>query len=131
MLGSHYRFQAKNATGQTITASSITVRTRRDKYGSDGSLTLEATEATVLSSGSTLANAAFLSGTTVDNTTDKWLGGTFIFAVTAPASAAGDVTLWLQHSTDGGTTWPDDGTGIQVANLTFATSGTKRAEFLL
>jgi hypothetical protein len=131
MLGPTYRFLVKNATGQTLASGAVTIKAIREKFASDGSLTLEGTEATVFSLGSTLATGAFAVGTTQDNTTNKYLGGTFTYTITAPASAAGDVTIWLQHSTNGGTNFPDNGKGIQVASETFTTSGTVNGEFRL
>lgn len=129
-LGHAYRFVVENKTGQTLAANAVKVYGRRWKFATDGALTLEAGEATLMDNGSTIGTGAFASGTTVDNSTDKYLGGDFIFSVTAPASSNGDVVLYLQRSTDGGTRWPDDANyAKRVQILNFTTSGTKSRNF--
>lgn len=127
MLGPTYRFTAYNATGQTIAANAITIKPRRWKYGTDGSLTDEASgTADVLAQSATLANASYKTGTTQDNTALKYIGGQFEITVTAPASSNGKVEIYCERSVDGGTTWPDNGRGEWVATFNFTTSGTKR-----
>jgi hypothetical protein len=133
MLAPTFRFTVKNECGQTIAASSITVKVRRKKKATDGSTTYESSAATVVSSGSTLANNNYLTGTTQDNTTDKYDEIDVEFKVTAPASANGNVILYFEVSVDGGTTWTSDGTnpslGAIVCVLNFTTSGTKTRTF--
>lgn len=85
----------------------------------------ESSEASIDTSGSTVTNGSYFSGTTQDNSTSAYLGGTFKFSVTAPTSASGTVTVYLQQSTDGGTTWPDNGGGQVVKVFAFTTSGTQ------
>lgn len=127
MLGATYRFTLHNACGQTLAANAVTVKPRRWKYGTDGSLTDEASgTADVLAQTATVANAAYKVGTTQDNTTNKYIGGFFEITVTAPTSAAGNVTLRIERSVDGGTTWPDNGQGVEVKTFTFTAAGTKR-----
>jgi hypothetical protein len=128
MLPRNYKFAAQNACGQTIAISGVIVHMRRWKRASDGSITFEAGEATVLENTGTLAHPAYVDGTAQDNSTDKWEGGTVEFVVTAPASAAGPVTLLFKRSTDG-TDFDDDTTALEVDRLTFTTSGTKRLTF--
>ena len=128
-LGATYRFTVLNDTGQTIAGSSILLFARRVKLDSSGALVIETAEATILSSGATLAQAAYLSGTTQDNTTLRWQGGDFHFKVTAPASSDGNVILFFERSTDGGSTWDTNGLGQIVAVLNFTTSGTKTKPF--
>jgi hypothetical protein len=125
-----YRFKVLNGCGQTIAINSIFLYARRTKVGSDGFLSFESSEATLLSSGSTLSSGSYLAGTTQDNSSNKYLGGDFSFVVTAPASASGDVTLYFERSTDG-TNFDDAGLGDVVAILNFTTSGTKRISFSL
>lgn len=134
MLGPTYRFRLLNSTGQSLAQNSVTLKTIREKFTSAGALSLEGSEASLAFA--TLAAGVLTTGSydataTQDNTTNLYLGGTFVWTVTAPASSNGNVTVWLQHSTDGGTTWPDDGEGIQMPLLNFTTSGTKRKEFRL
>ncbi len=132
-LPRNYRFKIQNALGQTITQDNgITVKARRVKLDSNGALSFESSEATILDNGTTDVTASsYFAGTAQDNSTDKWLGGDFEFTVTAPVSSSGDVRLFLERSTDGGTDWDDDGLGQIVAVLTFTTSGTKRRTFSL
>lgn len=132
-LPRNYRFKIQNATGQTITQDNgITVRARRVKLDSNGALSFEGSEATILDNGTTDVTAnSYFAGTAQDNSTDKWLGGDFEFVVTAPVSSNGDVRLFFERSTDGGTDFDDDGLGQVVAVLTFTTSGTKRRTFSL
>lgn len=131
VLGPTYRFVVLNSTTQTIATNSLFVKTKRYNRNSSNTLVYEGSEATVLSSGSTLANATYLAGTTQDNTSLKWEGGDFTFTVTAPASSNGNVTLFFGVSTDGGTTWDTNGVGQIVATLNFTTSGTKSKTFRL
>lgn len=131
VLGPTYRFTLRNQTGQTIATNSLFVRTKRYNRNSSNALVFEGSEATILSSGSTLANDAYLTGTTQDNTTLKWEGGSFSLTVTAPASANGNVTLYFERSTDGGSTWDTNGLGQITAVLNFTTSGTKTKTFSL
>ena len=128
MLGPTYRFTIQNTTGQTLAANAVTVKPRRWKYGTDGSLADEASGvADVLAQTATLANAAFKAGNTQDNLTNKYIGGFFEFTATAPVSSLGNVDLYLERSVDGGTTWPDNGIGTGwVATLNFTAAGTKR-----
>ena len=131
ILPKNYRFKVLNALGQTISAGNITVKCIRFNIDSTGAVVYEGSEATVLSNAGTLATATYLAGTAQDNSTTKWLGGDFTFKVVAPASSSGPVTLFLERSSDGGTTFDDDGLGIPVARLDFTTSGTKVVTFSL
>ena len=127
MLGPTYRFTIYNSTGQTLAANAVTIKPRRWKYGTDGSLTDEASgTAEILAQTATVVNAAYKVGTTQVNTTDKYIGGFFEITVTAPASSNGDVTVYCERSVDAGTTFPDNGQGVWVKGFNFTTSGTKR-----
>jgi hypothetical protein len=124
-----YRFTVKNETGQTIAANSIFVYARRWNRNSVGKKNFESSEATIVSSGSTLATGSFLNGTTQDNSTLKWDSGAFQFTITAPASSNGNVVCTLQRSTDGGTDFDTDGLADIVAILNFTATGTKTKTF--
>lgn len=127
MLGHTYRFQAKNETGVSV---DVTVKGRRYKFASDGSLSFDAESTEASAAG--IANGAVGNGATRDNSSDKWLGGKFVAAaVAASGSPSGNVTIYFQRSTDGGTTWPDDEEGVQVATIPFTATGTKRHDFSL
>lgn len=126
-LGATYRFAIENKTGQTLAANAVTIKPRRWKYSTDGSITDEASGvADVLAQGATVANAAFAVGTTQDNTTNKYIGGFFEITVIAPASSSGDVIIYIQRSVDGGTTWPDNALGSFADGINFTAAGTKR-----
>lgn len=129
MLGPTYRFTGYNATGQVLAIGAIAVDPRRWKYASDGSITDEASgTADAVAQAGTLANGAYVNGTTQDNTPGaaKWIGGQFELTVTAPASSAGDVVVYCERSVDGGTTWPDAGQGEWLWTFTFSGAATKR-----
>jgi hypothetical protein len=134
VLPKTYRFQVLNGTGQTLATSAVTVKAVRWKFNTDGTVNYESSAATTVSnSGSTITNGSYFNGTTQDNTAGGtgWLGGEFTMTVTAPTSSAGDVTLYLQVSYDGGTTWDTNGLGMPVCSINFAASGTKTASFAL
>lgn len=122
-LGRNYRFTAYNATGQTIAAAGIVVKARRWKFDSAGVVVYEASEASLMSNGSTIANGAYASSAAVDNSTDKYVGGVAAVTVTAPASAAGYVAIYCEASTDGGTTFPTNGRGTLVRLISTPAAG--------
>lgn len=117
MLGHTYRYQVYNGTGVSVT---VTVKDRKWKFASDGSLT-NAAEATQFSSVS-VSTGSYSNGSTVDNSADKNMGADILATFAPAASATGTVALFLQKSTDGGTTWPSNGLGEPVGAHTFAAS---------
>ena len=122
-LGHTYRWQIHNGTGVSVAA---TVKVRLGKYGSDGAPSWSAESTPISASVSTLS---YSSGSTIDNSADK---NTFaevtLQATPASAPAAGTtLTLYLQRSTDGGTTWPENGAGQWVASISFAAATTARS----
>lgn len=123
-LGRTYRFVVYNATGQTLGSNSVVITARRWSFNSSGVMTWEGSEASI-DSLSTITTASYATGTTIDNSSTAYLGGTFKFTVIAPASSSGPVVIYLQRSTDGGSTWPDNGQGDVVQVFGFTTSGTK------
>jgi hypothetical protein len=131
VLPRYYRFTVLNNCGQTISTGNVKVYGRRFKFDSSGALSYESTEATIWTSGGTVANAAYLSSSFEDNNTNKWIGGAFAFEVTAPASANGNVILFFERSTDGTTRVDTNGAGDVVAVLNFTTSGIKYKTFSL
>jgi hypothetical protein len=135
MLGKTYRFVAKNATGVALGAGdSITLNCTRWNFDSNGARNAEESEASLMSGGGSLANNGYLVGSTQDNTAPgtKWFGGEFEFEATiSTATPNGNIELYYQTSTDGGTTWPDNGNGELIAILNFTATGTKRDSFQL
>lgn len=127
-LNYSYRWTLKNGTGVNITA--VTLTARKWKYDPSTGLTYAA-ETTELSFSGTLANTAFTTGSTVDNSTNKYEGGAFVCSVTAATSASGVAVLYLEHSTDGGTTWPTNGYGRPICPIPFTAGGTNVASFNL
>ncbi len=120
MLGHTYRYQAYNGTGVSVT---VTVKDRKWKFGADGALSNAAAETTQFAAVS-VATGSYSNGSTVDNNADKYLGADLTVTFAPGASASGTVALYLQRSTDGGTTWPGDGLGEFVGAHTFAASAT-------
>lgn len=117
MLGHTYRYQVYNGTGVSVTC---TVKHRRWKFGTDGSIT-DAAEATPINAAS-VGTLAYSYSATIDNSADKYLGAAILATFAPGASATGTVALYILRSTDGGTTWPGDGLGEFVGAHTFAAS---------
>lgn len=131
MLAKSYRFTAYNACGQTIAAAGIVVKARRWKLDSTGALVYEASEASLMSNGSTVANGAYASSSSIDNSTDKYIGGDFTATIVAPTSSVGYVAIYCEASTDGGTTFPTNGRGTLVRTILTAAAGTYTEVFKL
>lgn len=108
MLPSYYRYTAYNATGAS---SDITVEEQPWKFASDGSITYGTSAAKM--NAVTTADGTQGVGTDIDNSTNKYIGATL--AVTATGTGtAGVITIFLEYSPDGGTTWPDAQKGIPI-----------------
>jgi hypothetical protein len=122
MLGSAYRYQVFNNTGVSVTC---TAKYKPFKFASDNSITF-GTEATPISAVS-VGTGAYNNSSTIDNTTDKNIGAKITATFAPGSSATGTVTLYLQRSTDGGTTWPSDGRGILLGSVYFSASATSVA----
>lgn len=123
VLGEHYRWQVYNGTGVSVTC---TVKEKPFKYASDGSLTI-GTESTQINAVS-VSTVSYSNSSTINNGTAKNLFSHVTFTAAPGASATGTVTLFLQHSTDGGTTWPANGRGIPVMSFTFSASSTSQTD---
>lgn len=119
MLGHQYRYVAFNNTGVSV---NVTIKERPWKFASDGTRD-DAAEVVHLSA-SSLGAAAYGPASAVNNSTTKYLGAHLLFTVAPSASATGTVALYVQHSTDGGTTWPSNGQGRLISVNTFAASAT-------
>lgn len=131
MLPRNYRFVTENLLGQTIGAGDVTVTARRKKLDSNGAVSFEPAEGTAYNNAGTITTGSLDAGSAIDNSTDKFMEGDFLFEVVAPASSNGDVNLYLQVSTDGGTVFDDNAINLPVATLSFTASGTKRRAFFL
>lgn len=117
MLGHTYRYQVYNGTGVSVT---VAIDERRWKFASDGSVT-NAAESTAYASAS-LGTLAYGNGSTVDNSTDKYIGAHLECNFAPASSATGTVSVWVQRSTDGGTTWPGNGLGEFIGAHYFSAS---------
>lgn len=123
MLGHHWRLRASNTQNQAIT---VTVKARFWKFASDGSLVWSA-EQTLINGTSVSATTGTTASSTVDNSTDKYLGAELTVSMTAASATngTGAVSYTLERSTDGGTTWPTQGKGLGVGVYTLvAADGT-------
>lgn len=111
-LGHTWRLRVSNTQNQNIT---VAITARFWKYASDGSITWS-TEQTVFSSASVAATTGSSTGSQFDNSTDKWFGANLTVSMTAAAATngTGAVTVTLERSTDGGTTWPTQDLGVFV-----------------
>lgn len=119
MLGTAYRYQIYNGTGVSVT---MTVKQKQFKFDTDGSL-LTSTEGTPISAVS-VGTLAYSNSSLIDNSSNKYLGANITWTAAPGASATGNVSLFLQRSTDGGTTWPSDGRGEFVSGIGFSASST-------
>lgn len=121
VLGASYRWQVYNGTGVSVTC---TVKEKPFKFGTDGSVTFgsESTQINAVS----VSTVSYSNSSGVNNASAKNLGSYLTFTAAPGSSATGTVVLFLQRSTDGGTTWPSDGLGQFVASITFAASSTSR-----
>ena len=119
MLGEYYRYQVYNGTGVSVTC---TVKEQAFKFASDGSLTT-ASEAARISAVS-VSTVSYSNSSTVNNSSDKNLGSNITVTFAPGSSATGTVSLYLQRSTDGGSTWPSDGKGVFLGSVYFSASST-------
>lgn len=122
-LGHTYRWQVYNGTGVTVTT---TLKARQGKYGSDGAFAWAAESTPISAVG--VSTLSYSNSSPIDNSADKYTQAEVTLSATpASAPAAGTtLALYLQRSTDGGTTWPENGAGALVAAITFAAATTTR-----
>lgn len=131
MLALNYRFSAQNSTGQTLAINTVYVKARRWNFSSTGAVVYESGETTICNIANTIPNNGLGSGAVVANSGDLFIGGDFQVKVTASLNSNGNVTIYYEPSTDGGSTFPSSGLGIPVAVLNFPASGTKITYFTL
>lgn len=122
MLGRNYRFSVNNQAGVNVT---VTIQARRWKWASDGSITWDNEVEVYNEAGIASSSTAWTSDTAIDNSTDKWVGADLEIVVTPASSVTNsgttNVTVQIQRSTDGGTTWPDSGRGSTFAQVNMPT----------
>lgn len=104
MLGKTYRLVVLNESGAALTGLTCTLEPW--KLDSSGAM-VYGSEITVSGLSTTLANQTADASDTIDNSTNKYLGFACTWGITVGSSMSGTASLYLQHSTDGGTDWPD------------------------
>lgn len=117
MLGHTYRYHVVNSTGVSVT---FTVAERAWKFDSNGAR-VDASEATRISA-SSVSSLGAGSSSAIDNRSTLNLGADVLLTATPASSVTGVVSLYLQRSTDAGTTWPSAGNGELVAVMSFVSS---------
>lgn len=119
MLPEHFRFVVDNFTGTTIHTNAVALDYELVK--GDGSGGQSVTDVASTGNGSSLANSA-----SQEITTDSAAGNIgvqgFMRASTSQTSADGDVELWFELSTDGGTKYRRPGDPVAIVNWSGATS---------
>ena len=123
-LGGYWRFQVKNGTGGTGSSTASTIKMQRWKPDSAGAADYE-TEQTAFSQGS-IGSGSYSNGTAYDNDASNGYGyhGLSASIKIVNGSSAGNWYVYLQLSTDGGTSWGDNGTGEPIAVVVCAASAT-------
>jgi hypothetical protein len=111
MLPTTYRYTAYNDTGGT---SDITVEEQTWKFDSSGNVSYGTWTNRLSTTGTTSGTLA--TGSTIDNSTDKYIGANILVSATG-SGTSGVVTVFLEFSDDGGTTWPDAQEGIPIGSL--------------
>lgn len=130
-LGNTWRFHVKNATGGVSSATASTIKGKRWKPGSAGEADYEASEQTLFSNGS-IASGGYANGSANDNDVSGagYYGLAGLITI-VNGSSAGYYEIYIQQSSDGGTTWPDNGQGELVAVVYAAASATVKASLNL
>lgn len=118
MLGPTFRLQVHNGTGVTVTVTADAILWKFVSGAKTDSAEQSFLAASAVTTGSYGNSSAY------DNSSHAYLGmvGTVLFDIAS--SGTGLVRLILQESTDGGTTWPSNGEGLEVASVYFASSST-------
>lgn len=115
MLGRNYRFSVNNQLGVNAT---VTIQARKWKLDSSGALVYSSEAQEFNESAIASSSSAWTEDTAIDNSSDLYFGADLEIVVTPAstytASATTVVSVQIQRSTDGGTTWPDDGRGETI-----------------
>ncbi len=130
ILGPTWRIQVYNGSGAT--SGAITVKGKRWKpNSSDGRADYEDTEQTFFNVAS-LANATYSSGSAISNdaTTEGYYGVALSISITG-STATGEYRVYLQRSTNGGTTWPDNAGGDLVGVFEVTASTTEKFDVVM
>jgi len=127
-LGNYWRIQVKNATGATSSATATTIKAKRWKPGASGEADYEASEQTLFSGGS-IASGGYGTGPAFDNDSSAGYYGMAGLATIVNGTSAGNYEVRIQQSSDGGTTWPDDGGGELICTVYAGVSSTAKDSF--
>jgi hypothetical protein len=123
MLPANYRLTVKNETGAT--SGAVSVKIKRNKFSSAAAATYDS-EASAFSAASIASLAHDQTNMTAQsNATGDWMGFDWFITV-ANGSSAGFYSLWLEVSTDGGTTWPTAGESELLDTINVAASTTEK-----
>ena len=117
MLGNYYRWQVYNGTGAAVV---VTVDVRQWKFDSSGALVFAA-ETTPINA-SSAGTLAYTNSAGISNATDKYIGAQLTALFDVATAVTGAVSVFLQQSTDSGTTWPSDGQGLLIGSYYFNNS---------
>jgi hypothetical protein len=119
ILGRNYRFTVNNSTAVNV---GVVIQARRFKFDSSGVISWD-TETEVYNEATITPGAtSWTADTAIDNSTDKWVGADLEIVITPASAATGPVSVQIEHSTDGGTTWPSGGQGAQLGGVYFSAS---------
>ena len=110
MLGRNWRLRASNTQNQAIT---VTVKARYFKFDSSGAL-VWSNEVTLIDAVSVASSTGSTASSNIDNSTDKYIGMEMLvtFQAASTTSGTGAVTLSVEQSSDGGTSWPTQDRGL-------------------
>lgn len=128
MLGRNFRFRVSNTQNQNVT---VTLTYRPYKFSSTGAITY-GSEVTAISAVSVTATTGSTAQTAVDNSTDLNVGAELTLSLTAASATngTGAMTVTLERSTDGGTTWPTSGFGEVVGGYTLTAADSTTAKLV-
>jgi hypothetical protein len=117
MLGQHFKVSLRNGAGSSGT---YTVLARFFKW--DGNALVYDDTERALMNAQAIGAGAWGSGAAFDNSTTKWIGADL--TISSSTSLAHALTVQRQVSTDGGSTYPEDGLGVGVGTQHKASAGT-------
>jgi hypothetical protein len=123
MLPANYRLTVKNETGAT--SGAVSVKIKKSKLSSAAAVSYDS-EVTAFSATSIASLAHDQTNTTAQsNATGDWMGFDYFITV-ANGTGAGIYSLWLEISTDSGTTWPTAGESELLDSINVAASTTEK-----
>ena len=123
MLAKTSRYWIENKTGATIqfatdsVNNTFTIRAQGWKYGSTGAIEYSSSDAEWFPdpTADLAADAAVASANVIDNGTDLFQGAHCVATLVTDAITSGSLNIYVEHSTDGGTTWPSDAANFVVS----------------